>query len=229
MYSDNHNQSPFNTLPTAVVLLALAIILPEVVFQLAENGLLAGAPIDLRLNMIRQFGFVGQRWMQDLQLSQLPDLFLLVTYPFVSLQLMSTILGLVFVLVFGKVTAEVFGDGATIGIFFATAALGALGYFLLFRYSAILYSAYPPAWGLLGSYSWLQYQAAKRIGAPPLSAFRLFTFLALFDVIFLSTGMSDWSFLADWIAFASGFGLSYIIGPGSAMRLRRWRDRVRQR
>ena len=55
-----YDENPVNPLPPVVIVLALALALPELVFQMGEAGLIGGnEAVGWRSQAIRQYAFLG--------------------------------------------------------------------------------------------------------------------------------------------------------------------------
>ena len=211
-----------NPLPAAVVLVAILMAAPEIVFQIGALGL-AGGPeaIGWRVDAVQRFAFAGDilRWMWETGRWPPEHLVRLVSYPFVHGSLTQTLIAGVMFLAMGKMVAEVFGGVAMAVIFFASAVVGALAFTLLSTGPALLIGAFPPIYGLIGAFTWLLWRRLSLVGANQARAFSLIGFLMGIQLLFglLFGGTSDWQ--ADLAGFATGFLLSFVLAPGGWTRL----------
>ncbi|MBM7068129.1 rhomboid family intramembrane serine protease [Actibacterium sp. 188UL27-1] len=217
------NASPFNALPPVVVALAAAIAVPELIFQLAGSGLLAGvgAGSDLRLLAIRNFGFFGDvfGWMIQNQTVTVDSLTRFVTYPFVHGSFVQMIFVAVFTLALGKMVGEVFSAISVLMIFFGSAIVGALVFGLIFRSESLLVGGFPAAYGLIGGYTFILWTGYRAMGGNQYQAFQLIGLLMAIQLVFglLFGTNNDW--VADIAGFVTGFALSVLVSPGGFNRL----------
>lgn len=217
-----------NPLPAAVVLLALAMVAAEIVFQIGMLGIAGGpAAVGWRVEAIERFAFSGEimRWMWETGRWPPEHLMRLVTYPFVHGSFTQTAIGTVMFLAMGKMVGDVFGNLAVVVVFFVSSIAGALVFTLLATGPIYLIGAFPPIYGLIGAFTWILWRNLSMVGANQARAFTLIGFLMgiqlLFGLLFGSN--SDW--LADLGGFAAGFLLSFVLAPGGWDRLQR---RLRQ-
>jgi len=229
MHDPNHNVSPFNSIPPVIVILTVAIVGIELVFQAGAAGL-AGGPegVGWRSQMADMFGFSDAyfEWMRRNATFPLDGLWRFITYPFVHYEAMHAIFGAVLLLAMGKFVAERFSTLAVLAIFFGSAALAALGYSLSVDQNGVLIGVYPPVYGLIGAYTWVLLTAYEQAGENRLKAFQLIGILVALQFIFnlIGGGGQDW--VADLYGFATGFALSVILSPGGIGRAL---ERLRQR
>lgn len=209
--------APINPLPPAVILLALAIVAVELIFQAGAQGFVGGPEgIGWRLRGVEGFGFtpvvfdhmVGTgRWSLD-------GLARLVTYPFIHFGFTHLVMVLVFLLALGKMVGEVFGSRAVFVIFFGSAVVGALVLALLTNSERPLAGGYPAVYGLVGGYTYILRAKLAAEGGPQAQAFVLIGFLLFIQLVFgllFGTG-PDW--IAEIAGFAAGYGLSGLVRPG---------------
>ncbi|WP_193140537.1 MULTISPECIES: rhomboid family intramembrane serine protease [unclassified Meridianimarinicoccus] len=214
---------PVNPLPAAVIALAAVVFGVEVLFTLAERGLLGGpGGIGLRTRAVENYAFFGQAldWMV-VNLKFPPDLMVrFVTYPLLHLSFTHAMFVCVFLLAMGKMVGEALGNVAVFAIFFGASIGGALAYGLLLNEDFPLVGGYPGVYGLIGGYTFLMWVQAKFLRQNQLQAFRLIGLLMAIQLLFglLFGGQKDW--VADVAGFASGFGLSFLLVPGGWAKLR---------
>jgi rhomboid protease GluP len=220
------NASPFNALPRVVILLALALSLPELLFWASKFGLGNGATAgndSLRIYAIQEYGFFPDAvsWMWTNQNLRLDYLIRFVTYPFVHISFTQTLFAVVFVLALGKMVGEVVSGMAVALVFFGASIFGSLAYILLLSDPRPLMGGFPGAYGLIGAYTFILWVGYGAAGANQFQAFRLIGFLLgiqlLFGLVF--GGHNDW--IAEVAGFICGFTLSVAISPGGFTRLLR--------
>lgn len=217
MQSEQHD-SPFNALPPVVVVLVLAIFGIEVLFYLAQSGLIGGTRggNDWRIFAIQDFAFSSEifQWMIETSRWPLEHVQRFVTYLFVHYSFTHAIMVCVFVLALGKMVGETFSQGAVVVIFFGAGIVGALAYGLLVNEPQPLLGGYPGAYGLIGAFTYILWVGYGRAGQNQFTAFRLIGFLLgiqlLFGLIFGAN--KDW--VAELAGFATGFLLSGVLRPG---------------
>ena len=225
----NLDHSPINPLPLAVWVLVLPIVAVEIVVQSGATGLVGGpTAIGWRSDAIQRFALSPEmldqmiatgRWNADYAMR-------FVAYPFVHLSFVHALFTSVFILALGKMVGEVFHFWSVIAVFFVSAALGATVYSLVPGVRLALVGAYPPAYGLIGAFTFILWARLGAVNANRYRAFTLIGFLLAIQLLFglLFGGGPDW--IADVAAFAAGFGLSFVVAPGGpAALLRHLRQR----
>lgn len=218
MHDPDANTSPFNDIPPLVVVLVLIIITAELVFQLGEAGLAGGqAGYGWRSEMFQSFGFPTAivEWLIETR-RFLPELLLrFVSYPFIHTTFGHALMASVFLLALGKFVGERTGAIVFLLIFFASAAGAALLYALIVGPGAALLGAYPPAYGLIGAFTWILVGRFRDNGRPPWRAFQLIGVLLAIQLIFAVTlGGTDW--IADMAGFLCGFVACAVLRPKEA-------------
>ena len=219
------NESPINPLPTIVILLALAIIIPEIAFQAAEAGLIGGdAGSGLRFEMMERFGFfslvVDQ--MSQLGIWPLEQVARFATYSFLHLSFLDAVIALMFVLAMGKWVGERFAWYAVAIVFFGSAFLAALGSWLLIPGPFHLVGSYPAVYGLIGAYTFLYWLNQVATDGPRMQAFGLIVFLMGIHLLFGLFSGSAIGWLPRLFGFFAGFGISFFVVPGGFQRLVFW-------
>lgn len=214
----SHNNVPaVNPLPPVVVAFFLVLIGIELVFQAGARGF-AGGPtaIGWRLEALQKYAFSGEiaMWMWETGRWPASQLIRFVSYPFIHGSFTQTLFAGVMLLAMGKMVAEVFGAIAMLVVFFASAICGAIVYTLFNGGDVLLIGAFPPIYGLIGTFTFLLWRNLSVVGANQARAFTLIGFLMAFQLLFglLFGGQNDW--IADLAGFATGFGLSFWIAPG---------------
>lgn len=214
---------PVNPLPPAVLGLAVLIFGVEVMFNLAERGILGGGGgFGWRTAAIRDYAFFGElaQWMVANGAAP-PDLLVrFVTYSLLHLSLTHAIFVCVFILAMGKMVGEALGNVAVLAIFFGASVGGALVYGLMLDERFPLVGGFPGVYGLIGGYTFLMWVQAQALKQSQLMAFRLVAILLAIQLVFglIFGTRNDW--VADIAGFATGFGLSFAFVPGGWARLR---------
>jgi membrane associated rhomboid family serine protease len=225
----HHHHSPLNPLPWVVWLLALPVIAFEAAFALGQAGLVGGnSAIGWRQMAFQRFAYVPDyaRAMWEAQTYPLAEAARIVTYPFVHGSFTHAAMVLVFVLALGKMVGEIFRPLATLVIFFGSATVGALVYTAVPVTQAPLYGGYPAVYGLVGAFTYILW---ARLGAQQSNRARAFTLIGFLLFIQLVFGLifgTGWDWIAEITGFATGFGLSFVVGPGG---LQRALNQLRQR
>ncbi len=232
MYHDTPNAPPVNPLPPAVVVLALALAVPELILQAAEHGLIGGREgIGWRVDAITSYGFFDPIFDWMFTTGQFPaeHLIRFATYPFVHLGFGHAVFAVVLVLAIGKMVAEAYSQLAFVVIFFASTLAGALAYGVFLTSNQPLVGGYPPAYGLIGGMSFMLWVKARVEGSNQWRAFSLIAFLMGIQIFFklVFGGANDW--VADLAGFVTGFVLSVFLAPGGAGRVIELLERVRRR
>lgn len=217
--------SPFNAIPPVVAALALLMAAVEVALTLAG---LAGIGRDWRAGLIQDYAFWGVM-LEAAASGVMPPaeaVMRLLTYPFVNVSFMGAAFGTAMLLALGKVVGEVFSAPATLAVFSASAAFGALVWALVAGDPGPLFGAFPGVYGLIGAYTFLMWTRLAALGRQRAEAFRLIGVLMAIQLAFglLLGGRPDW--VADLAGFVAGFGLSVVVSPGGWAALR---ERLRQR
>ncbi|MEO1549872.1 MAG: rhomboid family intramembrane serine protease [Pseudomonadota bacterium] len=232
MYDPNANAAPFNPLPPVIWALAALILVPEVILSLAERGLIGGpSAVGWRSTAIQSLGFFDPLfdWMLVNWQFPIQGTYRLFSYPLVGDSFVSALIAAVILLALGNVVGRVFSALSVCTVFVLSTCAGALTFGLLEPSQELLIGAFPPVYGVMGMYSFALLQIAKRRGDNPANAFRLPIALIIFQLIFWVAFGAIGSLSADIGGFAAGFGLSFLVGPGSAARIRGWRNRLRNR
>lgn len=229
MRDEDFSQPMFNALPPAVVALALAIFVVEVVFWGAESGFVGGdEAIGWRVWAVRELGFFAPLipWMIDTGNWAPEYLVRFVSYPFLHWGFTSAIFSMVLLLALGKMVGEVFGNLAVLIVFFACGIFGALIFAGLTGSERPLIGAYPSVYGLIGAYTFLLWVRFGQMGQNQYQAFTLIGFLMGIQLVF---GML-FGATSDWVAEIAGFVLGFFLAPFLAKgALRQLFDRLRQR
>ncbi|WP_187428945.1 hypothetical protein ROLI_036220 [Roseobacter fucihabitans] len=220
--SGHKEASPLNPLPPVVILLFLAMVLPEVIFSLGARGIVGGPEaVGWRLAAVQSYAFSGDifdwmvansRWVPE-------HLIRFFTYSFVHTSFSATLFAAVLLLALGKLVGEVLGQVAVLVLFFGGAFCGALIYGLLLNDPNWLVGGFPGVYGLIGGYSFVMWQSLGARGEQQLRAFNLIAMLMGLQLlwgVFFDVG-NGW--VADFIGFAFGFAASAALVPGGIARV----------
>jgi membrane associated rhomboid family serine protease len=233
MYDPNPNTTAvINPLPRVIVVLVVAMILPELVLQLSDRGYLGGPTgIGWRTELIREFGFFDSvfEYMRQTRTFDWNTLHRFVTYPFLNYDLLGAVFSAVLTLALGKGVAEYFSWWAVLILFFAASIVGglAMGFAVNVGYPVI--GAQAPIFGLIGAYSWMLWLKAGRNRRQQFMAFRIVIFLTLISFIYFFFFNGGYFWISQLAGFAIGFALSFILAPDGQARVGRWIGVLRQR
>lgn len=222
MHQD-HNASPFNALPGAVVLIAGAMFGVELMFLAAKTGLIGNTRggEDWRIWAVQSFAYSGDVQDRMLRLRTFPPEHLLryIAYPFVHGAFTHMIFAAVFTLALGKMVGEVFSNLVVVVVFFAAAILGVLVFGLVLNDPRPIYGGFPGAYGLIGAYTFILWLGLGRAGQNQLQAFTLIGALIAYQLIFglILGSTNEW--VAEMTGFAVGFGLTALLVPGGWQRV----------
>lgn len=226
----DYNEAPINPLPAVTWALALPMIAMEVVLNAASNGIVGGpAGIGWRSQAIQDFAFSPDYLRQMLIAQQYPldGLYRPFTYPFVHSDLTQAVFVIVILLALGKFVGEVFRWWAVLAVFLTSSLVAALAYTAI-PYSHIgLIGGYPPVYGLIGAFTYVNWMRMEGAGAGRLRAFQLIGFLLAFRIVFgvitlVSSGFDQgagWDWMAEVAGFLTGFLMSFAVSPGGWRRV----------
>lgn len=228
MHSD-HNASPVNPIPPAVLALAAVIALIEVAFQLGARGLVGGPEaVGWRLAAVERFALspLAVDWI--VEHGRLPPDLLVrfFAYAFVHASFTHMLFVVVFLVALGKMVAETFGALAFLLLFAVSTVAGAVAYGVFASPGGLLVGGFPGVYGLIGAFTFVLWVRLEQTGDNRYRAFSLIAMLLGIQLIFglLFGGGQDW--IADVAGFAAGFALSFPLAPGGFHRLV---ERLRQR
>ena len=218
----DRNAAPFNPLPPVVWAMVLGLLGIELLLQAGAHGLIGGPEaVGWRQSLIHRFGFSGAiwEWMVETRRFGVENLLRFVTYPLLHGGLVHVGFVAVLLLALGKAVGEALRGWAVLAVALAGSAAGALVYASLRPEATWLFGGYPAVFALVGAYSVLLWTEAEGQGGRRLRAFGLVaTLLAIRIALGLWVGVSsDW--IADIAAFATGFGLAFLLVPGGWRRL----------
>jgi rhomboid protease GluP len=232
MLNPDHNASPFNAVPPLVVALALVMAGIECWLSAGTAGIVGGPEaVGWRTEALHRFAFSGPlfHWMLESPGRTSVDILKrFVTYPFVNGSFTQMIFAVVITLGLGKFVGEIYRQSAVAVVWLASTVTAALAYAFLTGSQIALNGGMPPAYGLIGSYTFALWMRAQMTGQPPWMAFRLIGLLMLLQIGFglVPGGGLGPQVVAEIAAFATGFIVSFIIRPGGLAALA---DRLRRR
>jgi membrane associated rhomboid family serine protease len=217
------DSSPFNALPPIVIVLTLAVVLPEIAFFLGSKGLIGGPQaVGWRQAMIQDYGYSGQIMGRMFEIGVYPpeQMIRLVTYPFLHGAFTEMLFAAALLLAMGKFVGEVFRPTATLAAFIIPAICGALIYGMVSKDNPWLYGAFPGIYGLIGAFTYLLWLKLGQTGGSQARAFVLIGFLMGIQLLFslLFGGTLRW--VADLTGFCTGFAASFVLRPGGWSKLR---------
>jgi membrane associated rhomboid family serine protease len=222
---------PFERLPLPAVVLALAVLGVEAVFQLGAAGLIGGQEaVGWRMRAVTALGFSDPLFEHLVTRREVtPGAALrLAAYPLVHGGALHAVLGAVLVVALGKAVAEAFSTGAMVAVALAASVAGALAYGLFEDSRVALIGVYPMVYGLIGAWSRALWARADG-GRGRVLAFRLVAVMLGLQLAFrLVFGGAD-LWIADLAGFIVGFVLVPLVAPGAAAQVRAWRERLRAR
>ena len=216
-------ESPFGTVPPVILAIAGAMLLAELAFMFGAQGYVGGPQaVGWRAMAIQDYGINGRVVELVLVQGLWEPGFLLrfVSYIFVHGGFTHMAIAAVMVLALGKMVGEVFSLPATLAVIVVPVIVGAAGWGLILGDTRWLIGGFPAVYGLIGAFTYILWTRLGRDGGPRHRAFALIAFLMGIQLVFglLFGGSSDW--LADLIAFATGFALSFVVAPGGWRGLR---------
>lgn len=211
------NTPPVNPLPPVVILLFVAIVLPELAFMLGNQGLVGGPEaVGWRLAAVQDYAFspdlfdwmlANGRWSPE-------HLMRLVTYSFVHSAFTATLFAAVLMLALGKLVGEAMGQIAVLVLFLGGGAFGAAVYALVLNDSTWLIGGFPAVYGLIGGYSFLMWQKLATAGQQQLRAFSLIAILMGLQLIWGVLFGPSLGWVADLAGFVFGLAASVLLVPG---------------
>ena len=216
-------EPPINPLPPAVILLFLAIVGVEGAFTLGQRGLIGGPQaVGWRVMAQQDYGFNPRFFDIAFERGIYPTEFWVrfVSYPFVHATFTHAIFAGAMLLALGKMVGDLFGNIATIALFFGSAVGGVVVYALVLDAPYVIVGAFPPVYGFIGAFTYTLWLRLGQLGEAQMRAFTLIGFLMGIQLLFglLFGGTSDW--VADIGAFVVGFSMSIFLIPGGWARIR---------
>ena len=209
---DYREAPPVNPLPPVVVVLFLAMAIPEALFSLGAAGLLGGPEaVGWRLDYVQRYAFSGDIFDWMVLNGRWPSEHLLrfVTYSFVHSGFTAALFAIVLTLALGKMVGETLGQLAVVVLFFGGAVFGALIYGLLLNDPAWIVGGFPAVYGLIGGYSFVMWLKLSLAGEQQMRAFSLIAMLMGLQLIWgVFFGPST-----EWVADLAGDVVDFGEGP----------------
>ncbi len=226
-------QMAFNPVSPIVVVLVLAMVAAELVFQAGEHRLIGGPLAEgWRVDMMRFFGFHKAVFDHILQGGKIEPkvVWPFLSYLFIHQSFMHMLIAAALILAMGKMIADMF-SGLAVGVLFVACGLAGSVAFGLFSTPGgfPLLGAYPVFYGFIGTFTWIQIFDLRAQGKSIGPAFTALGSLFLLRLGFTLYGglPNDW--MADLAGLATGFLLAYILAPDGKDRIRGWLKALRSR
>ena len=214
MNDNKLNNSLINPLPPIILVITLFLILIELIFQLSETRIIfGGVGPGLRNNIMTQYAFYGslQDWMISNSALRWELLIRYISYLFIHLSFLHTLIATVMFLALGKMVCEFYNGLLFFLLIIASSICGAFFYGLILDDQFPLIGLFPAIYGLIGAYTYISWTSLRSVGARGANAFTLVAVLLGIQIIFkmLFNGNNDW--LADLFGFLAGFLFAFII------------------
>ena len=224
-----NTQNPVNPIPPVIIGLCVVIFVVEAALSLAGAGLIGGQlGIGWRNNAIADFGFSPAVWDQVTERSDYSFDMLkrFVSYAFVHGSFTQALFGVAILLALGKFVGDVFHPLSVLAIFVISAVVGAIAYGIVMDGRYPLVGVYPPDYGLIGAFTYIQWLRLGQMGENQLRAFQMIGFLMAIQLLFALLFGGDPTWVADVAGFATGLCLSTLVAPGGwTAFMRRMRNR----
>lgn len=223
----------FHPVSPLVLVLVVAMVAVELLFQAGEHRLLGGPLAEgWRVEMARFFGF--HKAVFD-HISVGGDIEPKVIWPFLSYlfihnSFLHMLIAAALILAMGKMIAEMFSGLAVAVLFVACGLTGALAFGLFSKDGGFpLLGAYPVFYGFIGTFTWIKVFELRTLGKSILPAFSAVAMFAVFRGVFaVFVGVpNDWT--ADLTGLITGFSLAFILAPDGKDRIRGWVRMLRAR
>lgn len=214
------NESPLNPLPPVVWVLVLPMIVLEAAFGLQRAGFAGQGSFDWRTDAITQVALQSDLVKQLMILGEWGELAKrLLGHTFVHGSFTGALFGIVLTLALGKMVAENFRWWAVLALYFGAATLGAVAFLLVPGNRYVLIGAMPAAYGLIGAFTFLIWTRLIAQGDNGARAFTLIGFLLGAQLLFGLLFEQNFEWVADFVAFATGFALSAVLIRGGWHRM----------
>ena len=226
-------QAAFNPVSPIVVVLVVAMVGVELVFQAAEHGLIGGPMAESwRIEMMRFFGFHKAVFDHIVQGGDVEPkvIWPFLSYLFIHRSFMQMLIVSALFLAMGKMISEMFSGLAVLVLFVVCGLAGALAFGLFSEAGGFpLAGAYPVFYGFIGTYTWIRIYELRAQGVSILPAFApVGMFIVLRGGFALYYGVpNDW--MADLTGLLTGFLLAYLLAPDGKDRIKRWVRALRER
>lgn len=218
----NREELPFNALPPAVIALVVLIAGIELLFQVGTYGLIGGPEaVGWRVAAMEDYGYFNSVFeaMRANNIWPLEHVIRFLSYSMIHVSFVQMLMACVFILALGKMVGEIFGNLAFLTVFVLAAVSGALAYGLLSNSSMPLLGAYPGAYGLIGSYTFILWIGLGAMQENQLRAFSLIGFLLGIQLVWGLLFGSDPTWIAELAGFCAGFLVSPLLVPGAFPRI----------
>ena len=210
-------ESPFNSVPPAALVLAIGIAVIELVLMAAANGIVGGPQgIGWRIAASEDFSFFPAILTEIFERGRgTVDLWKrFVTYAFVQPTTTHAVFAVVMLLALGKFVGEVLHPIAFLILFFAASIGGAAVYGVISPANVRLIGAYPAVYGLIGAYTYLMWLKLGQLGANQLKAFQLIGVLMALLVIYSVMFGNHLTWIAEVAGFFIGLFCAPLLAPG---------------
>lgn len=212
------NASPLNPLPGLVWLLIVVIGGVELALWAGGRGLIGGPEaVGWRLEAIQRFAFSSgiQDWMLETRRAPPGHLLRYLSFGFVHGGAVHAFFVIVLVAALGKYIAEPFGNRAFLALVLLPPAIGAAVFGLVMGGHELgwLFGGMGLVFGLVGALTWWRWQGAETHEAR-LRAFGIIGTLLAARLGFGLMIEAGYGWIAELAAFAAGFALSMLVGPG---------------
>ncbi len=160
MMQGGYNTSPLNPVPPVVWLLVLPIAAMEIVLSAGDLGLAGGAfGIGWRNDALQRFALPPEMLDQMISLGQYPLSLMqrFLSYPFVHTSFLSAVFAVAMLLALGKFVGDVFSPFGVIAVFIVSTLVAGLVYSAVPGLRLALYGAFPPVYGLIGAFTFIQW------------------------------------------------------------------------
>lgn len=221
--------NPVNPLPAVIIGLCVVITVVELALSLSGSGFIGGQQgVGWRVAAIQDYGFSPAVWDQVIDRGDwsFDILKRFVTYAFVHGSATQALFGLAILLALGKFVGDVFHPLAVLAVFVLSGVVGAAVYGATVSQNVALFGVYPPDYGLIGAFTYIQWLRLGQMGQNQLRAFQMIGFLMAVQLFFALVFGGSPAWIADVAGFCTGLFLSTLVAPGGwAAFLRRLRNR----
>jgi membrane associated rhomboid family serine protease len=223
------NESPFNSIPPVVIVLAGAVFVVEAVLSLAGAGMLGGREgIGWRVAAFEDYGYSPAVWELVVERGYwvMDYLRRFVTYAFVHPTFTSALFGGAMLLALGKFVGDIFHWAAVLAVALVSCIIGAAVFGAFAPGNPPLLGVYPMVYGMIGAFTYLMWLRLGQMGQNQLAAFRLIGFLLGIQLAFGLLFGGGWTWIADLSGFVAGLFVAPFVAPGGwAAFVRRMRQR----
>ncbi len=210
-------ESPFNTIPGVILILAALMAVIEGVLSAADAGVIGGQlGIGWRVAVLEDYAFapavlvqVAERGDWSVQMLRR-----FVTYLFVHANFTHALFAIVILLAMGKFVGDRWRQVSLVIVFVWAGVVGAVVYGLAAPRNLQLVGAYPALYGLIAAYTYVMWLELRATGRPVWKAFTLIAMLLGLQLVFglVFDGAPYWS--ANVAGFVAGGVVAPLLGPG---------------